>query len=160
MRLPAVRVVVYSTCSVYREENEGVVLGVLAAQAEFECVRAIPAWPHRGLEGIPELAHVAPLVCRATYDRDSTNGFFVARFERVGAGNGEGGAADAKKSKKEKAKTKEAKAKEAKEAKGKKRRAEAGADAVEQPAPKKAKAAEKALREAEAKAAEAQTAAE
>ena len=86
MTLPNLQVVAYSTCSVYREENEDVVLGVLAKQKTFKCVRAIPDWPHRGLEGVREFRKIAPLVCRATYEKDSTNGFFVARFERIVTG--------------------------------------------------------------------------
>jgi len=88
MTLPNLQVVAYSTCSVYREENEDVVVGVLAKQNKFKCVRAIPNWPHRGLEGVPEFKKIAPLVCRATYEKDSTNGFFVARFERVSSVTG------------------------------------------------------------------------
>jgi 25S rRNA (cytosine2278-C5)-methyltransferase len=88
MTLPAVQSIVYSTCSVYREENEDVVLRVLNAQGAFKCAMAIPKWPHRGLEGIPEFSEISPLVCRATFDRDSTNGFFVARFERRGDRDG------------------------------------------------------------------------
>ena len=87
MALPAVRVVVYSTCSVYRRENEDVVLRVLrACGGRFELAPCLPSWPHRGLDGADgdaELRRVAPLVCRAAADADSTNGFFVARFERV-----------------------------------------------------------------------------
>lgn len=89
MKLPNVQVVAYSTCSVYREENEDVVIGVLAQQNKFKCVKAIPNWPHRGLEGVPEFKKIAPLVCRATYEKDTTNGFFVARFERVAEEDGE-----------------------------------------------------------------------
>jgi putative methyltransferase len=89
MKLPNLQVVVYSTCSVYREENEDVVMGVLAKQNTFKCVEAIPKWPHRGLEGVPEFQKIASLVCRATYEKDSTNGFFVARFERITQGDGE-----------------------------------------------------------------------
>jgi len=82
MALPAVQAIAYSTCSVFREENEDVVLRVLKAQRTFKCAMAIPKWPHRGLEDIPEFSKISPLVCRATFERDSTNGFFVARFER------------------------------------------------------------------------------
>jgi len=84
MTLPELQVVAYSTCSVYREENEDVVLQVLAQQNTFECVQAIPNWPHRGLDGIPEFKEIASFVCRATFEKDTTNGFFVARFERIG----------------------------------------------------------------------------
>ncbi|GMH52570.1 hypothetical protein TrLO_g7829 [Triparma laevis f. longispina] len=83
MKLPNLQVVAYSTCSVYREENEDVVLEVLQKQNKFRCARAIPTWPHRGLENVPEFAKISPLVCRATYEKDGTNGFFVARFERI-----------------------------------------------------------------------------
>ena len=81
MSLPKARVVVYSTCSVHRQENEDVVAQVLAkAPQGFKLAKALPHWPHRGL---PAAGHaIAPLVVRATHERDSTNGFFVARFER------------------------------------------------------------------------------
>jgi putative methyltransferase len=102
MRMPIVEAIVYSTCSVYRRENEEVVLRVLAQCAgRFALGRCLPAWPHRGLDGAedePDLRRIAPLVCRATAEADSTDGFFVARFERVGsaaaaaAAPGEGGA--------------------------------------------------------------------
>ena len=39
------------------------------------------AAPTAGLASAPP--HIAPLVVRATHDKDSTNGFFVARFERL-----------------------------------------------------------------------------
>ena len=39
------------------------------------------AAPTTGLASAPP--HIAPLVVRATHDKDSTNGFFVARFERL-----------------------------------------------------------------------------
>jgi len=90
MRLPKLKAVAYSTCSVYREENEDVVLEVLRRNPEFVVVEAVPDWPHRGLEGVEEFEEIAPLVCRATYEKDTTNGFFVARFERRGKGEGKG----------------------------------------------------------------------
>ena len=85
MRLPNLQVVAYSTCSVFREENEDVVLKVLRRQKVFRCAKAIPGWSHRGLKGVKEFEDIAPLVCRATYEKDGTNGFFVARFERINA---------------------------------------------------------------------------
>mmetsp|Transcript_47529 Transcript_47529/g.110871 ORF Transcript_47529/g.110871 Transcript_47529/m.110871 type:complete len:518 (+) Transcript_47529:144-1697(+) len=98
MRLPSAAAIVYSTCSVYRRENEDVVMRVLGqCDGRFVLVKCLPDWPHRGLEaaqGEDELRRVSQLVCRATAEADSTNGFFVARFERVAAVGG-GGLADA-----------------------------------------------------------------
>ena len=82
MKFPSVESIAYSTCSVHKEENECIVKKVLEANADFECVRAVPNWPNRGLKE-PEFMHFADLVVRATFQRDSTNGFFVARFERI-----------------------------------------------------------------------------
>ena len=78
MAYPRVTTVVYSTCSVHREENEDVVAAVLAASAgAWRVVRCMPTWPTRGLVEAPH----GPLCVRAGAD-DGTHGFFVARFER------------------------------------------------------------------------------
>ena len=96
MSLPKARVIAYSTCSVHRTENEDVVLAVLAkaneqeqrstddseSKSHWKLVKAVPQWPHRGLD-LPEFAEIADLVCRADFEQDGTNGFFVARFEKV-----------------------------------------------------------------------------
>lgn len=83
MSMPDMRCVVYSTCSVHREENEDVVEAVLREKAAhgWRLVRALPSWPTRGLA---EAASGAMCV-RASVD-DATHGFFVARFERDGSG--------------------------------------------------------------------------
>jgi putative methyltransferase len=82
MSLPSARVIAYSTCSIHRAENEDVVISVLAAQKDWHLVQAVPQWPHRGLD-LPEFAQIKEKVCRANFEKDGTNGFFVARFERV-----------------------------------------------------------------------------
>jgi putative methyltransferase len=81
MQLPSAKTIAYSTCSVHRTENEDVVLNVLNSNPDWECVPAVPKWPHRGLD-IEEFKSFASNVCRADYEKDSTNGFFVARFEK------------------------------------------------------------------------------
>jgi putative methyltransferase len=81
MTLPRARVIAYSTCSVHRAENEDVVIAALAARNDWCLVQAVPQWPHRGLD-LPEFADIKAKVCRANFEKDGTNGFFVARFER------------------------------------------------------------------------------
>jgi len=81
MRLPKAKAVAYSTCSVYKEENEEVVASILKSNPDWECVECLPQWPHRGLED-DEFKDFASKVVRATYEKDTTNGFFVARFEK------------------------------------------------------------------------------
>jgi putative methyltransferase len=81
MTLPRVRVIAYSTCSVHRAENEDVVIAALAVRNDWCLVQAVPQWPHRGLD-LPEFLDIKAKVCRANFDKDGTNGFFVARFER------------------------------------------------------------------------------
>ena len=43
-------VIVYGTCSVLREENEGVIARFVEAQPEFKLEESLRVWPHR-LEG-------------------------------------------------------------------------------------------------------------
>jgi putative methyltransferase len=81
MSLPSARVIAYSTCSIHRAENEDVVIAVLAERKDWHLVQAVPQWPHRGLD-LPEFADIKDKVCRANFEKDGTNGFFVARFER------------------------------------------------------------------------------
>lgn len=81
LRLPGLQRLVYSTCSVYRQENEDVVAAVLpdARRAGFELQRALPQWPRRGLRGTHDWADC---VARVHPDLDGTDGFFVALFVR------------------------------------------------------------------------------
>jgi putative methyltransferase len=90
MSLPSARVIAYSTCSVHRTENEDVVMAVLAEREDWHLVPAVPQWPHRGLD-LPEFAQIKDKVCRANFEKDGTNGFFVARFERVSVTGTAGG---------------------------------------------------------------------
>ena len=54
MTFPSVRAIVYSTCSVYDEENEMVVRDVLRAQSRFVLEEALPFWPRRGHTAHPQ----------------------------------------------------------------------------------------------------------
>jgi 25S rRNA (cytosine2278-C5)-methyltransferase len=86
LSFPAARRVVYSTCSVYLEENEAVVAEVLpaAAAAGFALVPALPGWPRRGLRCGARFPW-ADLVLRVHPELDGLDGFFVALFARKGA---------------------------------------------------------------------------
>lgn len=84
LRFPSLQRLVYSTCSVWAQENEEVVAAVLpaAAAAGFALVDPFPTWPRRGLPGLlPADADAAKLVRTDPY-LDGTDGFFVAVFER------------------------------------------------------------------------------
>jgi len=81
-KLPSLQVLAYSTCSVYREENEDVVARVLSEndiKEKWQQVNCLVGWAHRGLD---ECGDIGKKSVRATVEKDSTNGFFVARFER------------------------------------------------------------------------------
>ncbi|NXJ09007.1 NSUN5 methyltransferase, partial [Odontophorus gujanensis] len=81
LRFPAVQRLAYSTCSVYREENEDVVHAVLQEQGSaFRLVSAFPSWPCRGLATFPG----AECCLRASPADTLTQGFFVAILERCG----------------------------------------------------------------------------
>jgi len=75
---------------VHKEENEEVVQRVLAScNGRFRLAPCLPKWPHRGLESFGE---VGRLCVRASLQHGCTNGFFVARFERVRPGENQAGA--------------------------------------------------------------------
>ena len=86
MEFPKVKRIVYSTCSIYHDENEGVVAQVLghAKSHGFVLVEALPAWPRRGIESKSEGLDIglAKRVIRIDPVEDGTDGFFVAMFER------------------------------------------------------------------------------
>lgn len=65
---------VYSTCSVEREENEEVVASFLSSHADFRQVAASPAPAH---------ALLPSGAARTWPHRDDVDGFFVAAFERA-----------------------------------------------------------------------------
>ncbi|XP_017779861.1 PREDICTED: probable 28S rRNA (cytosine-C(5))-methyltransferase [Nicrophorus vespilloides] len=81
---PLARRVVYSTCSIYPEENEEVVQDVIRSNPNFRLVNAgdlLPAsWINFGTGPVGEKC----IYCRPNIDR--TSGFFVAVFEKVQEG--------------------------------------------------------------------------
>lgn len=77
LSFPKVKKVVYSTCSIYEEENEAVVKQALAATSEFTLEKALPTWSKRGVEGYEFSENVTR--CDET---TGTKGFFLASFIR------------------------------------------------------------------------------
>ncbi|KAJ1536808.1 putative 28S rRNA (cytosine-C(5))-methyltransferase [Nowakowskiella sp. JEL0078] len=81
-KFPKVKRVVYSTCSVNRQENEDVVAKALGAQNTFRLVdRPLDQWPRRGIAGSIEGAE---MLVRTAPAEDMVIGFFVALFEKIG----------------------------------------------------------------------------
>ncbi|XP_070788230.1 28S rRNA (cytosine-C(5))-methyltransferase isoform X1 [Pituophis catenifer annectens] len=79
LQFPALQRLVYSTCSVHKEENEDVVQDVLEQEGSaFRLVEVLPSWTPRGLPVFPE----AKCFLRASPEETLTNGFFVAVLER------------------------------------------------------------------------------
>ncbi|XP_035391743.1 probable 28S rRNA (cytosine-C(5))-methyltransferase [Electrophorus electricus] len=75
LQFPALERLVYSTCSVFSQENEEVVSACLQQNPGFRLVHLLPQWPERGN---------APLAqcLRASTTKTLTHGFFVAILER------------------------------------------------------------------------------
>ncbi|CAK5019213.1 unnamed protein product [Meloidogyne enterolobii] len=94
LRLPSLRRLVYSTCSINWAENEGVIFEVLEdveISDQFILVNAFNQWKHRGelnktfnnKNFSKEAAEEIVSKCmRASPKIDFTNGFFIAIFER------------------------------------------------------------------------------
>jgi len=93
---PKVDRVVYSTCSLYVQENEGVVQRLLSSNSNWELCppTCLESWHRRGLvieddnESNKDSSFVsltqdqAKCLIRVNPDEDATNGFFVACFQR------------------------------------------------------------------------------
>ncbi|EGZ20530.1 hypothetical protein PHYSODRAFT_345492 [Phytophthora sojae] len=96
---PQVERVVYSTCSIFQKEDEEVVAAALKSEENVRAARpfvlkpALTSWPRRGLEVAGLSAEQAKTLVRANGLEDSTNGFFVAYFERADRVGGEAVAA-------------------------------------------------------------------
>lgn len=87
LSFPHAERVVYSTCSIHSEENEGVVADVLAqVEDHFMLEEVLPALPHRG-EGKLENAHKC---LRLSAQEDATHGFFVACFVKKANASSQG----------------------------------------------------------------------
>ncbi|KAL3929763.1 MAG: hypothetical protein SGBAC_012067 [Bacillariaceae sp.] len=82
---PKVQRVVYSTCSVYAQENEGVVQRLLESNDEWELVapKCLEHWQRRGFDhGAGLSPEQLKCLIRVNPEEDGTNGFFVACFQR------------------------------------------------------------------------------
>ncbi|XP_008287455.1 28S rRNA (cytosine-C(5))-methyltransferase [Stegastes partitus] len=75
LRFPRLKRLVYSTCSVHRQENEDVVAACLQQNPNFRLVPLLAQWPERGLEPLSQCL-------RASTTKTRTHGFFVALLEK------------------------------------------------------------------------------
>lgn len=86
MQFPDVEFITYSTCSIYKEENEMVVCKAVneleSKYGKFEIVKCIPEWKHRGeeCEGLSKSETDKMIRCN---NEDDTNGFFVTLLHRI-----------------------------------------------------------------------------
>lgn len=86
-RFPKAKKIVYSTCSLYTQENEEVVKEVLASSTKFKLVSACELlkapWNNFGSS---EYGDIGKFCLYSRPEKDHTNGFFVAVFERLEEG--------------------------------------------------------------------------
>ncbi|XP_067382144.1 probable 28S rRNA (cytosine-C(5))-methyltransferase isoform X1 [Channa argus] len=75
LRFPRLKRLVYSTCSIHRQENEEVITACLHQNPNFRVVHALAHWPERGLEPLSQCL-------RASTSKTRTHGFFVALLEK------------------------------------------------------------------------------
>uniref|UniRef100_A0A3P8T1G2 NOP2/Sun RNA methyltransferase 5 n=1 Tax=Amphiprion percula TaxID=161767 RepID=A0A3P8T1G2_AMPPE len=75
LRFPRLKRLVYSTCSIHRQENEDVVAACLQQNPSFRLVPLLAQWPERGLDPLPQCLRADPTKTR-------THGFFVALLEK------------------------------------------------------------------------------
>ncbi|KAI4824433.1 hypothetical protein KUCAC02_012944 [Chaenocephalus aceratus] len=75
LKFPRLKRLVYSTCSIHSQENEGVVAACLQENPGFRLVNLLSQWPERGLEPLTQCLRANPAKTR-------THGFFVALLEK------------------------------------------------------------------------------
>jgi putative methyltransferase len=81
LSFPAVHRVAYSTCSIHAEENEDVIaemIGTPEIDEKFRLIDPLSCWTSRGFDRY----HFGSKVIRAEPEKDLTNGFFVALFQK------------------------------------------------------------------------------
>ncbi|KAL1497604.1 hypothetical protein ABEB36_008534 [Hypothenemus hampei] len=86
-RYPSVKRVVYSTCSLYPEENENVVRQVLETNYDFKLVPAVDLLGNEWLNfGSSEFGNIGKYCLYSKPAEDLASGFFLAVFERLKEG--------------------------------------------------------------------------
>ncbi|OMJ72530.1 hypothetical protein SteCoe_29002 [Stentor coeruleus] len=77
LSIPTIKQVVYSTCSVYEEENENVIKKVLKKYwRKFHLQKILKSWKQRGI------GEYGDYMVRSVTSNQNTQGFFVAKLQR------------------------------------------------------------------------------